>query len=335
VSVAARPSPAVRLEGYVRRSDTNRKMDPYEHKLRLNGVTASTYGLEAELRLGQGRFVVTPGWTRRMTNRDVEFGDVPAQRSLFHIDSSSDEVFLRARWKLSPRVSFRATPSVLWADKTGYVTEPERAGKLNLALSLVSGDGARSATAFYTIRTRRNSSHAFVGTDGGSVTQDARGSLQQVGVAGSLAPREFINASWSYAWSRDEYSADLFSATSRRYDATPVFYSRGLRPTYLLGSHAVTAGVDVTPASGMIYSLSYTVTRTAGNTASGAVLSLLPVEDGRIANWYHTAAVRIERNLGTALKLGVTYTLDSYTDASYADLTGGRNSVMLGVGYRF
>ncbi len=335
VSVAARPSPAVRLEGYVRRSDTNRRMDRYENKLRLNGITLSTYGVEAELRPGKGRFAVTPGWTRRMTNRDVEFGDVPAQRSLIRVEGSSDEVFLRARWKLSPRVSLRATPSVLWADKTGYVTEPERAGKLNLALSLVSGDGLRSATAFYTLRTRRNNSFSFVGTDGGSVTQDAKGSLQQLGVAGSMAPRDSINGYWSYAWSRDEYSANLFSTTIRRYDSKPVFYSRGLRPTYLLGSHTITAGVDVAPTSGITYSVSYTATRTAGNTASGEVLSLLPAQDGRIANWYHTAAVRVERNLGTTLKLGISYMLDSYTDASYADLTGGRNSVMLGIGYRF
>lgn len=335
VSVGARPSPAVRLEVYARRSDTNRKMDRYEAKLRLNGFTLSTYGAEAEWRLGQNRFVVTPGWSRRVTSRDVVFGDVPAQRSLLHIDGSSDEVYLRTRWKFSPRISLRATPSVLWADRTGFVTEPERAGKLNIALSLASDDGLRSLTAFYTIRTRRNNSHSFVGTDGGSVTQDARGSLQQLGAAGSMAPRDSINAYWSYAWSRDEYSASLFSTTARRYDRTPVFYSRDLRPTYLLGSHTITAGVDVAPTSGVTYSASYTATRTAGNTASGEILALLPAEDGRITNWYHTVAVRAERDLGTALRLGFTYMLDYYADASYADLTGGRNSVMLGIGYRF
>ncbi|MEW5982839.1 MAG: hypothetical protein AB1806_10775 [Acidobacteriota bacterium] len=335
VSMAARPSSVVRLEAYARRSETNRRMDRYDAKLRLNGFTLSTYGVEAELRRGRGRFVVTPGWTRRVINRDVAFGDVPAQRSLIRTEGSSNEVFLRTRWTFSSRVSLRATPSVVWADKTGYVTEPERAGRLNLALALVSDDGSRSATAFYTIRTRRNNRFSFVGSDGASVTQDAKGSLQQLGVAGSLVPRDFTNVYWSYAWSRDEYTADLFSATTRRYDATPVFYSRGIRPRYLLGSHTITAGMEVAPAGGMTYSVSYTATRTGGDTASGLVLSLLPAEDGHIENWYHAAAVRIERDLGSALRLGINYMLDYYDDGSYTSLTGGRHSLMLGVGYRF
>lgn len=335
VTVAARPSSAVRLEAFARRSATNRKMDRYEAKLRLNGFTLSTYGVEAELRSGRSRFVVTPGWTRRMTDRDVEFGDVPAQRSLIRVEGASDEIFLRTRWTLSPRLSLRATPSVLWADKTGYVTEPERAAKLNLSLSAVDGDGSRSATAFYTIRTRRNNSLTFVGIAGAPVTQDVKGSLQQAGVAGSVAPRDSTSVYWSYTWSRDEYSADLFSATVRRYDPAPVFYSRGLRPTYLLGSHSITAGIEAAPTSGMTCSVSYAATRTAGDTASGTVLSLLPLEDGRIENWYHTAAVRVERDLGATLKLGVTYMLDYYNDASYIDLTGSRHSVVFGVGYRF
>ena len=334
-TIAASPSSAVRLEGYARRSETNRKMDRFEAKIRLNAVSLWTYGIEAEIRPGSGRISVTPGWTRRTADRDIEFGDVPAQRSLIGIESSSDEVFVRTRWRLSPRVSLRATPSVLWADQTGYVTEPTKAARLNLALSHSSADGTRSATAFYTIRTRRNDDHSFVGTDGRSVTQDARGSLQQLGIAGSVAPRETANVYWSYAWSRDEYNANFFSATTRRYDATPVFYSRDDRQTYLLGSHTFTAGADVTPTGSVTYGVSYTATRTAGDTASGTVLSVLPVEDGRIENWYHTVALRVERDLGTSLRLGVSYLLDYYSDGSYGDLTGGLNTLLLGIGYRF
>lgn len=335
VTFAARPLSPVRVEGYARRSETNRKMDRFETKIRLNAFTLWTYGVEAEVRPGDGRLAVTPGWSRRTADRDIEFGDVPQQRSLLRAESSSDEIFVRTRWRLSPRVSLRATPSVLWAADTGYVTEPARAAKMNLALAYTNADGTRSATAFYTIRTRRNDDLSFVGTDGVAVTQDARGSLQQLGVAGTVTPLETTNVFWSYAWSRDEYNANLFSATTRRYDPRPVFYSRDDRQTYLLGSHTFTLGADITPGAGMQYGVSYTATRTAGDTASGRVLSVLPTEDGRIENWYHTAALRVERDLGESFKLGVSYLLDYYSDGSYADLTGGLNTFILGIGYRF
>lgn len=334
VTFAARPASPVRVEAHARRSETNRHMDRFESKLRLNALTLWTYGLEAELRPGTGRFAVTPGWSRRTVDRDIQFGDVPQQRSLFGAQSSSDEIFARTQWKISPRVSLRATPSVLWAADTGYVTEPERAAKMNLALSYANAAGTSSLTGFYTIRTRRNDDLSFTGTDGGVVTQDARGSLQQLGAAGTVTPLETTSLFWSYAWSRDEYNANLFSATTRRYDAAPVFYSRNDRQTYLVGSHSFTAGADVTAAR-MQYGVSYTATRTAGDAASGQVLSLLPTEDGRIDNWYHTAALRVERDLGQSLKLGITYLLDYYSDSSYADLAGGLNTFILGVGYRF
>jgi hypothetical protein len=335
VTVSARPSTILRLEGYVRRSETNRRIDRFLTNIRLNAFTVSTYGAEADVWPGGGRFSVTPGWTRRSVDRDIEFDNISRERSLYRAESSSDEIFVRTKWKLSPRFSLRATPSILWADKTAFVTEPERAGRLNLALSYASTGGTSSATGFYTLRTRRNDSMSFTGADGVAVTQDSRGSLQQIGASGAVAPTETTSMYWSYAWSRDEYSNNLLSATTRRFDPTPVFYSRDDRQTFLLGSHSVTLGADVTPAGRMQYGVSYTTTRTAGDTASGRVLSVLPAEDGRIENWYHTAALRMECDLGRSLKLGFSYLLDYYTDDIYSDLTGGLNTVIVGVGYRF
>jgi hypothetical protein len=335
VNVAARPAGPVRVEGYARRSDTTRKMDRFESKLRLNAFTLWTYGLEAEVRPGSGSLAVTPGWSRRTVDREIEFGDVPQQRSLFRADSESDEIFMRTQWKLSQRLSLRATPSLLWADETGYITEPERAAKMNLALVYASSDGTRSATVFYTIRTGRNDGLSFVGTDTEALPQDARGSRQQLGAAGTVTPLVTTIIFWSYAWTRDEYDADLIGATTRRYDPTPVFYSRGDRQTYLLGSHTFTVGADITPAGRLQYGISYTATRTAGDVASGLVLAALPREDGRVENWYHTAAFRLERDLGRSLKLGISYLLDYYSDGSYTDLSGGLNSFIVSLGYGF
>ena len=335
VTVAARPTSPVRVEAYAHRSDTNRKMDRFESKLRLDAFTLWTFGVEAEARPGDGRFTLIPGWSRRTVDREIEYGDVPPQRSLVRAESASDEIFVRTLWKLSPRLSLRATPSLLWAAETGYITEPERAAKVDLALSCTNADGTSSATAFYIIRSARNDDMTFTGTDGLAVTQDARGSLQQLGVAGTVTPVETTNVFWSYAWSRDEYNAHLLSATMRRYDPRPEFYSRNDRQTYLIGAHTVTLGADITPGGRMQYGFSYTATRTAGDAASGVVLSSLPPEDGRIENWYHTAAVRVERDLGGEFRLGISYLLDYYSDGSYADLTGGLNSLIVGIGYRF
>ncbi len=47
------------------------------------------------------------------------------------------------------------------------------------------------------------------------------------------------------------------------------------------------------------------------------------------------APLRVERDLGRSLKLGVSYLLDYYSDNSYADLTSGLNSLIDGLGYRF
>ena len=89
---------------------------------------------------------------------------------------------------LADYINAQFDPSLSWADETGYSTEPERAAKVNLALSYTSSDGTRAASAFYGVRTRRNDERSFVGADGAAVTQDTRGSLQQLGAAGSIMP---------------------------------------------------------------------------------------------------------------------------------------------------
>lgn len=332
-TVAVRPVAAVRLEAYARRAGTDRRMDRFETKLRLNAFTVWTYGVEAELRPGRGRVTLTPGWTRRAVDRDIQFGDVPAPRVLYGAESSSDEAFVRARVRLSPKLSLRATPSVLRADRAGLVTEPSRAAKLNIALAYA--EVSRSVSAFYMVRSRRNDTLSFVGADRALVTQDATGFMQTLGVSGAAMPRETANLSWSYVWNRDRGEADLLSTTTRRYDAAPVFYSRGDRQQYLIGSHTMTVGVDFMPRSRVSCGASYLAARTAGHAASGTVLSLLPAEDGRIESWSQAASVRMEADLRNALRLGVTYTLDYYADGSYTLLSGGLNSLVVGVGYRF
>jgi hypothetical protein len=333
-TLSSRPSKTIGLQAYARRSKLDRDIDVMQ-STRTTGMTLYTYGAEMDARLNEGRVNVTPGWTRRTASRDLEFLSIVQTRSLYRADSTSDEVFLRARFKVSPRMTLRVTPSLLWSDKTALPTEPTKATKMNVALSYANATGTSSVSGFYTLRNRRNDELSFTGSDGGTATQDRRGVMHQFGVTGTVMPADTASAYASYAWSRDEFRTNFFGSTARRYDTSPVFYVRENQLKSLVASHSLTFGTDVMPVDGIEYGVSYSVTRTAGDVASGTVFALLPSVDGRIENWYHSASVRVEADLGKSLKAGISYLFDYYSDASYTALSGGLHTVMASLGYRF
>lgn len=335
VNLASRPSPRFGAEAYVRRSAIDRDIDTYSLSTRTNAVTQWTYGAEFDARSADGRLSITPGWTRRTAERDLEFNSIVQVRSLYRADSESDEFFVRARWKLAPRVTLRVTPSFLRADKTALPTEPTKANKVNVALAYANATGAYAVSGYYTRRTRQNDTLSFTGSDGGVAQQNREGALDQFGVAGTMMASEATTVYWNYAWSRDEYSSTFFGTTARRYDASPVFYVRDAGLTSRLASHAFTIGADVLPLERVQYGVSYSATRTSGDIATGSVLAALPTLDGRIDNWYHSASLRIEGDLGRSLKLGVSYLFDYYSNASYTALSGGLHTLVASLGYRF
>jgi hypothetical protein len=335
VTMASRPWNAVSVEAYARRSSLDRDIDVYSLNTRTTAMTLWTYGVEMDARLGEGRVRVTPGWTRRTATRDLEFTSIIQERTLYREESASDELFLSTRWKPSPRITVRLTPSLLWSDETALVTEPSQATKVNAAVSYANATGTTSLSGFYTIRTRRNDELFFTGSDSGTARQDRRGDFHQLGVAGTMLPGAASSVYWNYAWSRNEYRANFFGSTARRYDATPVFYLREAQTTSRLDSHSFTVGADVVPPGRIQYGVSYSVTRSAGDVASGTVLTLLPQVDGRIENWYHSASVRAESHLRGSLKLGASYLFDYYSDDSYSSITGGLHTLLVSLGYRF
>jgi hypothetical protein len=335
VNLASRPSARFGAEAYVRRSAIDRDIDTFSLSTRTNAITQWTYGAEFDARSADGRLSITPGWTRRTAERDLEFNSIVQLRSLYRADSESDEFFVRARWKLAPRVTLRVTPSVLRADKTALPTEPSEANKVNVALAYANPTGAYAVSGYYTRRTRQNDKLSFTGSDGGVVQQDREGALDQLGVAGTMMRSEATTVYWNYAWSRDEYSSTFFGTTARRYDASPVFYVRDAGLTSRLASHAFTIGTDVLPLDRVQCGVSYSATRTSGDVATGSVLAALPAVDGRIDNWYHSASLRIEGDLGRSLKLGASYLFDYYSDAGYTELSGGLHTLVASLGYRF
>lgn len=335
VNLASQPSTRYGAEAYVRRSTIDRDIDTFSLSTRTNAITQWTYGAEFDARSADGRLSVTPGWTRRTAERDLEFNSIVQARTLYRADSESDEFFVRARWKLAPRVTLRVTPSFLRADKTALPTEPSKANKVNVALAYANATGAYAVSGYYTRRTRQNDTLSFTGSDGGVAQQNREGALDQFGIAGTMMPSDATIVYWNYAWSLDEYSSTFFGTTTRRYDATPVFYVRDAGMTSRLSSHAFTIGADVLPLDRVQYGVSYSASRTAGDVATGSVLAALPIVDGRIDNWYHSASLRIEGDLGRSLKLGVSYLFDYYSDASFKALSGGLNTLVASLGYRF
>ncbi len=317
--------------------------------VRINSIKSLNYGLAASFRAPTLKSTVTAGWKREDKDRDltwtsVSVNGIQPQRSLYREKTLSDELYVNLVSRPMPGVIFRLTPSYVWADKTGLVTEPEKAVNVKAKLSYAATNGML-VSGYYNYKNKKNTNNTLSGNAAlslvptGTVTQDTNKTLQAAGVSLNMPVSEWINTTASLSWMQDDFATNYLSSNRRRFEAPTSalnFITRD-RSNYNVDTYVLTLGGDWQATDALRYNGSYTYSHSKGDTASGLILTELTATagsiDGRINSSVHTLALGADYALKKTTKLSATYSYDYYDDKVYNALTGGVNTLMLGLSF--
>ena len=352
LNIATNAIAAVRLDGFFRYYQRDNDstfpvpglIDPNgseELGVRINQIETIDYGLNASFRSRALNTNFVLGWKHVETDRSLTFQEtsinppinaISAERSLLRPDTEYNEVSLKMVSRLGKGVTLRITPSYLWADDTGLVTEPEDALRLKSNVSYVTEAGGL-LNAYYNYRKGTNNDFSFLGTDGQLAPQDVESASQSAGLSFGWQPSEWISAQTSVAWLQDDFTALFYGSNRRRFEApnNPVIFFLRDESTYDSDTYVAMASVDWQVSDTLNYQFGYTYSLSDGRTASGVIFSELPSQDGRIDNDLHSFQAGVQYQRTPNIRLSSMYVLDYYDDNAFDDLTGGAHSLMFGV----
>lgn len=322
--------------------------------VRINSIDTLSYGLAATFRAAMFKSTITPGWKREDKERDLTWtrvlvpglNGIQPQRSMYREETLSDEVYVKLILRPMPGVIFRLTPSYVWSDQTGLVTEPEQALHVKSKLSYAT-TGGMLVSGYYNYKKKENESGTYTdallpaGTDGSVTTQDVNKIQQAAGVALNIPLSQWINTSASFSWMQDDFLTYYLRSDRRRFEApnNAVDFSIQDQSNYLIDTYVLTLGGDWQITNELRLNGSYTFSKSIGDTASGTILSALTAVagsiDGRIDNAIHTLALDTEYAFTKRVKFRGSYSYDYYTDEVYDALSGGVHTVMVAVAVGF
>jgi hypothetical protein len=331
---------------------------------RINHVETKTHGLEARLYPSFLKAHWTAGWTHVDKVRDLTYGVVPvvpAEMSLYGVHSSSDEVFVKLVARPARGWALRVTPSYLWSDQTGLVTEPEEALKLKTQLSYTKPEWHQLlVSGYYNYTDKKNGSLGYsdfnvTGAGGASVSgaaqvgvfgpaqmQQVRNTFHSAGINLSLVPAEDVKTNFGYDWNQTDFSTYYFSSNRLRYHYLSVPGSNLLTSTDLLvldrtrsmvDTHSLSANVEK-QWSRYLFAASYSVSWSQGQNGSGLAGQTLPAVDDAVDNLLHVLSLGLEVRIKKNVSVFGAYSFEYYRDNVYRELSGGRNTLMAGLNYR-
>ncbi|PIV35965.1 MAG: hypothetical protein COS34_02175 [Lysobacterales bacterium CG02_land_8_20_14_3_00_62_12] len=318
--------------------------------VRINNVQSVSYGLSAAFRPGFWSSSLTTGWKREDRDRDLTWtavlvpglNGIQPQRSLYSEKTLSDEVYANFVARPMAGLLLRVTPSYVWADDTGLITEPEKAYGLKSTASYAAQSGWMMS-GYFNYKNQQNTTKFFTDaltapvTDGPRTHQDAHRIQRAAGLAFSKPFGEWINTSANFGWMQNDVTAYFLQSSRRRYEAPnrSVLFVTLDRPDFNVDSYVFSLNGDWQTNDALSFNGGYTYSKSNGNTASGLVLAAIPTVDGRIDNTVHTLEVGAKYALKESLSLNATYTYDQYKDRSFDALSGGFNTIMLGATMSF
>ncbi|MBU1396110.1 MAG: MtrB/PioB family outer membrane beta-barrel protein, partial [Gammaproteobacteria bacterium] len=360
LNVNHRVSPALGLEGYIKYANRDNDStfpapglisatEDQTLGVRINSVESFSYGLSATMRALPLKSSLTGGWKREDIDRDLTWTDtslesgIAPQRSLYREETVSDEVYLKWIARPMPGVSLRITPSYLWADKTGLVTEPEESLNLKAAVSYAAADGMQ-VNGYYNYKHRQNGNNTFtnaLANDGlgTAQAQEMDNTFHSAGASLNLTPAEQISASVSLDWTQNDFESYFFSTARRRYEIGSLntnvlnFLIRDTS-TYKVDTWSLSFNGDWQASDRLKLNAGYTYSMSEGDVASGLIATeLAGTIDGRIDNTLHSFILGANYGLKKNTTLRAGYMYDNYDDSVYDALSGGVHTLMAGVSF--
>jgi hypothetical protein len=317
--------------------------------VRIAGIESVNLGLAATFSGLPAKSSLTPGWKHEYTDRNLQYNNITATPigiwptvSLYKEVTVSDEVYLKWTSRPVQGMTLRITPSYVYADKTGLVTEAGTSLNLKTAVAYAMSN-SMNVDAYYHYKNRKNGNNSLTDTSkssgisylGNSYQQKASDTFHAAGIALNHAPSEWLNLGASLDWAQNDFETFFFGTNGRVFDSFVDFDQRGTT-AYKVDTWSLSLTSDYQATDRLKLSAGYSLSKSDGDmdTASTSTSGAYLVSD-KIDNTLHSLALGVEYSLQQMLTLRSSYTCDYYQDNSYAALGGTRHVMMLGASLRF
>lgn len=348
------------IEGFVkyndRKNDSTRSapgvFDPAageELNVRVDRFKKLNYGLAATFRPGVWRSSVSVGWKHEDKDRDLTWSvptvtSIQPHESLYNEETRSDELFVR--WIARPMqgMVLRVTPAYVSSRETGLPSEPEKGVSLKTKLSYADASGTM-VSGYYNYKGVKNNDRAFTDSTAAgapaalTTRQDNDREQQAAGVNLNMPFGEAIKATASLSWIQDDFTSYFLRSNRRRYEGTQnVIFVNFDRSNYDIDTYVFTLGGDWQVSAPLRLNAGYVWSRSKGQTGSGFIQTELSAGgriDGAIDSAVHGLALGVDYRIDKSIKFKGSYTYDHYKDKVYSSLTGGYQTLMLGVSFGF
>lgn len=331
---------------------------------RINKIETSSYGLEASLYPQFLKTSLSAGWKHEDKDRDFTFGTdaaLVAPIMLYSAKSSSDEVYLKLVSRPAKGWTIRLTPSYLWSDQTGLVSEPEEAIQVKTQVTYSKPEWHELfVSGYYNYKQTENgllgyANYNVTGAGGAGVAgnpqsgafgteqaQKAKNTQQSAGLNLNMVPRESLKLNLGYDWSQTDFSTYYFTSNRIRFHYLTVPSSATLtsldflildNPGYKVDTQTISAGGEW-QRNKYTYSGHYSYSWSKGHNANGLGGQSLPAVDASVNNVLQTLSFGVEYALKSSLSLKGSYIYDNYKDRVYNELSGDLHTIMVSISYR-
>lgn len=315
--------------------------------LRINDVESLTYGLSATVSGLPAKSSLTAGWERKDIERDLQYNFITATPnigifpsvSLYSDATVADEFYLK--WVARPMkgMTVRLTPSVVQADKTGFVTEVEESVNLKASLGYAVTSHTH-VSGYYRYKDKSNGNHSFIDTNkptsgpitlGSEYPQKADDTFNAAGLSLSFVPSEWVTIGASLDWAQTDFETYFFGSNVRRFEANVMFDPRGTSG-YKVDTWSLALNGEYQPIDPLRLRAGYILSKSEGGLRT-TTTALGDVVSDRIDHTIHTVALGADYVVSKTTRLRVLYTYENYDDNVFDVLSGGVNTVMVGVAF--
>lgn len=331
--------------------------DPRMVAPRIDSYSELTYGIEATLHRSYLKTRWSAGWTHETKTRDLTYGVVPAlapEVMLYGENYDSNEVFLKLVSRPASGWVVRLTPSYLWADETGLVTDPNEMIKVKSSVMYTKPElSGLAVTTYFNYTRRMNDSLTYsdyqLNPEGFAdpQNQDATNTMYSAGVNLNLTPAEDLNLTFGYDWSQNDLNADYFTTNRMRFDylpthsgspnphpAVPLDFLNMGNLGYSVDTHTLTVGAEKTWRQYQ-FNANYSIVLSRGHQADGLRSESLPPANDEINTRLHALALGVMYSVKKNLVLRGDFLYERYEDKTYDATSGSRNTLWIGLNYRF
>lgn len=361
LNINVRFSPTISMEGYFKSS--NRDNDSSDGStgtrpdrnlreawgVRINSIESDSFGLSATFSGLPVKSTLTVGLKKEDIDRDLQFNNITATSNigiwptvtLYGNKTESEEFYLR--WNARPMngMTLRLTPSIIRADKTGFVTEAEESINLKAALGYMVTPRSH-LNAYYHYKNKENGNNSFINTNkptngpivlGTEYRQKADDTYNAAGISLNHMPSDWVTLNAGVDWSQNDFETYYLDSNVRRLEQNVIFNQRGAS-TFKVDTLSFTFSGDYQPTDTLRLRAGYTVSQSDGDLETTAIAPGTTVS-GRIDHDLQSLTFGVDYEISESTVLKGSYTYDYFTDKIYSEIEGGYHAVMLGLSMSF